>query len=276
MKRLLLLGSLIVFFVSSCSVRDDYYEENQLTLGEFLHSYDLWMVNVNATRGHERIPFLQKAFTLTFSRNTLLSNNNLVGIGSVGGGYGRAIGQFYTSEAHLTVRHDQDGSYRFRIVQVSADEIDLYDLDSDAVYRLEGYNKRNFNYDKLFFDNLRYFLQEYTHWEKVYTSQQGAINPFDEENFLRFFSLNGDYIFETKDYLNRPTPLYQGLYAIDDIRNVSDVKLLKLYYPNGVEQFEIKVLNDGEIELFHLNSRTVYHFRGIRNIIYKKLNSETN
>lgn len=273
MKRLLLLNLFVVFFISSCSVRDDY-DENQLTLDEFLHSYDLWMVNVNATRGNDRIPFLQKAFTLTFSGNTLLSNNNLVGIGSIGGGYGRTIGQFYASDTQITVHHDQDGAYRFRVEQVSVDEIDLYDLNSDAVYRLEGYHKYNFNYDRLFFDNLRYFLQEYTNWEKTYTSQQGAVNPFDEENFLRFFSLGGDYVFETKDYLSRPMPLYQGIYTIDNINNVSDVKLLSLHYPNGIEQFEIKVLNDREIELFHINSRTIYRFSGTRNIIYKKLDSQ--
>jgi len=38
----------------------------------------------------------------------------------------------------------------------------------------------------VFYDNINYFIQEYTVWEKVFTSEQGAINDFDDENFLQF------------------------------------------------------------------------------------------
>lgn len=269
MKRLLLLGSCILLFFGSCSVRNDDYHDNQLTLHEFLRSYDLWHVNVNATRGSERIPFLQKAFTISFDANVLVANNNLVGIGSIGAGYGRGIGHFSTTDPFLHVHHDLDGSYRFKVVQISNREIELYDTDSNAVYRLEGYYKRDFDYDRLFFENISYFLQEYTSWEKTYTSRQGIANPFDNENFMRFYSLNGDYVFETKDFINRPQPIFRGLYWIDDVRNSVEIKLLTLDYGNGSERFEVRVLNDREIELFHLNSQTLYRFRGVQNIIYK-------
>lgn len=268
MKRLLLFSSFIVLLFASCSVRNDY-NDSQLTLHEFLHSYDLWYVNVNATRGSERIPFLQKAFTISFDTDVLVANNNLVGIGSIGGGYGRAIGRFSSAAPFLYVHHNLDGSYRFKVVQISNREIDLYDMDSNAVYRLEGYYKRDFDYDRLFFENISYFLQEYASWEKTYTSRQGVANPFDDENFIRFYSLNGDYVFETKNFINRPQPLFRGFYAIDDLRNSVEEKLLTLDYGNGTEQFEVRVLNDREIELFHLNSQTIYRFRGVQNIIYK-------
>ncbi|GIJ95239.1 hypothetical protein [Capnocytophaga stomatis] len=270
MKRLLFFSSAIILFLSSCSVRNEY-DDDQLTLHEFLHSYDLWYVNVDATRGNDRIPFLQKAFTITFDGNTLLANNNLVGIGSVGRGYGRVIGNFFTSDTHLTFHHDRDGSYRFKVVQISPNQIDLYDIDSNSVYRLEGYHKRNFNYDRLFFENMQYFLQEYNFWEKTYTSREGAMNPFDNENFIRFYSLHGDYIFETREHPNITTPLFRGIYTVDDVRNANDVKILNLNYRNETESFEVRVLNDREIELFHINSRTTYRFRGVQNIIYKKL-----
>lgn len=273
MKRLLLFSSLIVLFFGSCSVRDNY-DDNQLTLHDFLHSYDLWYVNVNATQGSERIPFLQKAFTISFDGNILVANNNLVGIGSIGDGYGRVIGNFSTSDPFLHVHHDLDGSYRFKIVQVSASEIDLYDMGSNTVYRLEGYHRRNFDYDRLFFENVNYFLQEYTSWEKTYTSRQGFSNPFDDENFIRFYSLNGDYVFETKDFINRSQPLFRGLYTVENFQNSKEVKLLTLDYGNAAEQFEIRVLNDREIELFHLNSQTIYRFRGVQNIIYKEIKEE--
>ena len=41
------------------------------------------------------------------------------------------------------------------------------------------------------------FLQEYDAWEKSYTSQEGAINDFDEETFLQFFSGGEENIFKS-------------------------------------------------------------------------------
>ena len=271
MKRFIFF-SVFLLILNSCSVREDY-KESPISLGDFLHSYDLWYVNTDATQGRERIPFLQKAFTITFNGNILLANNNLVGIGHVGSGYGLRIGNFFASGTHLTIEHYQNGLYQFRAVQVSSNEVDLYDVSTNTVYRLEGYHKRDFNYDKLFFDNIRYFLQEYEAWEKTYTSQQGNRNPFDNENFLRFYSLNGDYVFETRDFLSLPNTIFRGNYIINNTQN-PDIKLLTLNYQNDIERFEIKILNDQEIELFHINSQTIYRFRGYRNIIYKKPEKE--
>ncbi|MDO5106357.1 nicotinic acid mononucleotide adenyltransferase [Capnocytophaga sp.] len=267
MKRWFALSLVLALFLSGCSTRD--YDERPLSLHELLHSYGLWYVEVNATLGRDRIPFMQKAFTLSFDRGVLLANNNLVGIGSIGGGYGREIGRFSVGDPFLEIYHNFDGAYRFKVVQVAVNEIDLVDMNSDVIYHLKGYHRHNFNYDQLFLDNISYFLQEYAFWEKTFTSRQGIANPFDAENFIVFYNANGDFIFETKDHITRPTPIFRGLYSVDNMRNNSNLKLLTLHYGNGREHFEVRVLNDQEIELFHLNSQTVYRFRGVRNIVYK-------
>lgn len=268
MKKILVVCSVFLLSFTGCSVRDSD-EGSQLFLDEFLLSYDLWHVNVEATRGTNRIPFINRAFTLSFDRGRVYANNNLVGIGIVGGGYGLQIGDFVTSDSFLTVFHNTEGRYRFKVIQVSMNKIELYDLDSDVVYLLEGYFKRDFNFDKLFFDNVEYFLQEYEVWEKTYTSVEGAFNPFDRENFVRFFSNNGNFIFQTREALLGSSFLFQGIYSIENLQG-TNVKLLNLRYQNGLESFELRVLNDREIELFHINSGTTYRFTGMNKIIFLK------
>jgi len=51
-----------------------------------LQSYDLWYVDINETRGNGEVPFLQRAFTLSFINGALYANNNIVGIGKTGDG----------------------------------------------------------------------------------------------------------------------------------------------------------------------------------------------
>ena len=41
-----------------------------------------------------------------------------------------------------------------------------------------------FDYDMLFYDNIEYFMQEYTAWERTDISLTGTPNPFDEEHYL--------------------------------------------------------------------------------------------
>lgn len=253
---------LSVFFGSCSPV--DIIEERPLTMNELLHKYDVWFVNVEKTGGNTRIPFLQKAFTLTFDGRNLLANNNLVGLGEVGNGYGDHIAHFYTDDPFLRIHH-ASGSFRFRVTQVSDNQIDLYDTRSDAIYRLEGHHRRNFDYDRLFYDNIDYFLQEYGSWRKESTNG-GNHNVFDDENSLQFYSLDGDFVFESKG-----VQFYRGLYKVENTSRLN-IKLLTLDYGrgNGVEQFELRILSDNRIELYHLRSNTTYTFVGIDNIIYKK------
>ncbi len=49
----------------------------------------------------------------------------------------------------------------------------------------------------MFYDNIHYFLQEYEAWEKTYTSEIGAINEFDNENYLQFLAGGSDDTFRS-------------------------------------------------------------------------------
>ncbi|CEN38004.1 exported hypothetical protein [Capnocytophaga canimorsus] len=54
MKKILVFGVLVLFLVG-CSV--NYIEERRdegISLGTLLHNYDLWYVDINATRGHSK------------------------------------------------------------------------------------------------------------------------------------------------------------------------------------------------------------------------------
>ncbi|MFJ1331931.1 nicotinic acid mononucleotide adenyltransferase [Capnocytophaga canimorsus] len=267
MKKVLVFG-VLVLFLAGCSV--NYIEERRdegISLGTLLHNYDLWYVDINATRGHGKIPFLQKAFTITFDHRVLRANNNLAGIGKDNGGYGVEIGSFFTRGNVLEVQHRTDGVYRFDVVQVDATTIDLYDLGSNLVYRLVGYQKHNFNYDMLFYDNIRYFLQEYGIWRKVYSSKEGALNPFDSENYLHFV-MGDEGLFKSSKTapdvsLSSVFWNFHGRYTISNIQGENNVKLLELDYGRDIERFELRVLsNDEKIELFHINSGTTYEFVG--------------
>lgn len=268
MKKIFIIPILMLLTLSSCSVDDKY--DNRLHLHEFLHSFDLWHIDINQTMGNARIPMLSRAFTMTFHYNTeVTANNNLVGLGTIGNGYGLRIGRYNTSGDHLTISHDRDGVFHFKVVQISSNEIDLIDLDSDAVYRLIGYRKAKFDYNQLFFDNIAYFLQEYEFWQKSHTSVQGLENPFDQENFLFFFNNKGAYAFETKHLLYNSNLIGFGTYRIEST-NFKDVKRLILLYGRDTEVFELRVINDQTIELYHLKSRTTYEFVGMRNIVFLK------
>jgi len=67
---------------------------------------------------------------------------------------------------------------------------------NDTSYFLDGYQRSSFNYDYVFYDNIHYFLQEYEAWEKIYTSNTGALNEFDNENYLQFLSGGNDSIIQ--------------------------------------------------------------------------------
>ncbi len=77
------------FCISSCEVdviNEPDYIPPPINISRVLNSYELWYVNINETRGNGEVPFLQKAFTVSFRNGTLYANNNLVGIGNTGNG----------------------------------------------------------------------------------------------------------------------------------------------------------------------------------------------
>ncbi|MBT8309822.1 MAG: nicotinic acid mononucleotide adenyltransferase [Flavobacteriaceae bacterium] len=274
MKTIKLLSgfALAATLFTSCYTEvlvDDYVDNTpQISLNQLLNSYELWYVDINATLGNGQTPFLQKAFTVSFRNGVVYANNNLVGIGSQGGGYGISIGYYDAYDMILDVYHDIDGYETFDVYQIDGNTIELYNPYNDTSYFLDGYQRANFDYDYVFFDNIHYFLQEYEAWEKTYTSQMGALNEFDNENYLQFLAGGNDSEFrssqdENVSDVNDIYWDYTGLYDVADVPGDPYLKFLTLdydYFDN--EFFELDVINDGKIELYHSDSGTIYEFEG--------------
>lgn len=274
MKTLKLLTgfALAATLFTSCYTEvlvDDYIDTTpQISLNQLLNSYELWYVDINATLGNGETPFLQKAFTISFRNGTVYANNNLVGIGIQGGGLGISVGYYDAYDMILDVYHDIDGFETFDVYQIDSNTIELYNPYNDTSYFLDGYQRSNFDYDYVFFDNIHYFLQEYEAWEKTYTSEMGALNEFDNENYLQFLAGGNDSTFRSSQDEGVENPYdiywdYTGLYGVADVPGNAYLKTLTLdydYFDN--EFFELDVINDGRIELFHSASGTVYEFEG--------------
>ena len=273
------LKLLLIFMVSgtlftSCYTEEiivDTYNPNptpSISLNQLLNSYELWYVDINETIGYGETPFLQIAFTVSFRNGTLWANNNLVGIGSQGNGYGIPVGDYDAYNMILDVYHDIDGYQTFDVYQINNNTIELYNPRNDTSYFLNGYQRSNFDYDFVFYDNIHYFLQEYQAWEKTYTSATGTINDFDYENYLQFLAGGNDSEFRSSQAVNVGNPNniywdYTGVYGVGNIPGNMYLKTLALdydYFAN--EYFELSVLNDGLIELYHPSSQTIYEFRG--------------
>ncbi|MCL5246553.1 nicotinic acid mononucleotide adenyltransferase [Cellulophaga sp. 20_2_10] len=265
---LLLLGTL----VSSCYseiIIDDGYIAPGISVENAIHKYDLWYVDINATQGSGEVPFLQRAFTITFNNGRLFANNNIVGIGKTGNGYGIDVGNYDVFNDGIRINHAVDGRWPLEVYVVNSNTLELLDVATNTSYYLKGYRQNTFDYDYVFYDNLKYFLQEYNAWEKTYTSEQGAINNFDEENFLQFFTDRDADIFRSSIDNNgtRPNNVtwdYEGDYKVFDVHGDETLKLLELDYDYlGDDYFEFYVINDRTIELYHPNSGTVYEFTGV-------------
>ena len=187
MKTIKLLSgfALIATLFTSCYTEvlvDDYVEPiPSISLNQMLNSYELWYVDINETIGYGNTPYMQMAFTLSFRNGVLYANNNLVGFGSQGNGYGIPVGDYDAYNMILDVYHDIDGYTTFDVYQIDNNTIELYNPNNDTSYFLNGYQRSYFDYDFIFYDNIHYFLQEYEAWEKTYTSEVGAINEFDNE-----------------------------------------------------------------------------------------------
>jgi hypothetical protein len=278
MKALKIIGGLILTLTlfSSCIITsdDDYHYDNSITLEQLVTSYDLWYVDYNKTTGVGEVPFLSKAFTVSFLEGHLYANNNMVGLGAIGNGYGLQIGYYETYNGVLEIEHGLDGFIDLEVVKISNNEIRIRDTYTNTSYYLIGYQRSNFDYDLVFYDNIEYFLQEYVAWEKFYTSQEGALNEFDNENYLQFTPEDYNTFRSSQDEFGTDVEIinwdYIGAYEVFDVEGFDDVKILTLDYDFfDNEEFELSVINDGEISLFHVGSETTYEFQGRNNIQFK-------
>ncbi|OGS73697.1 MAG: hypothetical protein A3F91_14915 [Flavobacteria bacterium RIFCSPLOWO2_12_FULL_35_11] len=275
----LLLGTLIIgMSFTSCIVDNTIDEPYYASLEEVITANDLWYIDYNNTAGTGDVPFLSKAFTISFINGKVFANNNLVGIGTVGNGYGIQIGFYDTFDGRLKIDHNLDGFYNFEVIQLSIDNIKLRDNYNNVTYNLVGYHKSTFDFDQVFYDNIEYFLQEYQAWEKTYTSDAGAINEFDNENFLQFTPENLTTFYSSQD--NVGTTIgniywdYVGSYTVANVQGYDNLKILTLDYDSsGNEKFELTVINDAKISLYHIASGTTYEFSGRGYIQYLKSSS---
>ncbi|WP_431157274.1 nicotinic acid mononucleotide adenyltransferase [Winogradskyella poriferorum] len=285
MKTLkLLLGfALSATLFTSCYTDEVVIVDNNpgVSLDQLLRSYELWYVDINQTQGFGETPFLQIAFTLSFRNGTLFANNNLVDFGAQGNGFGVPIGNYVAYDMILDVDHVIDGIESFDVYQIDGNTIELYNPFNDTSYFLRGFQRNNFDYDFVFYDNIHYFLQEYEAWEKVYTSEFGALNEFENENYLQFLSGGNDSTFRSSQDVNIVNPDnifwdYTGVYGVGDISGNMYLKTLTLDYDFfDNEFFELSVINDGTIELLHPNSGTIYEFEGRGYIPYFRSSDTT-
>ncbi|KGL62555.1 hypothetical protein [Polaribacter sp. Hel1_85] len=280
MKSLKLLLTIIITgtLLSSCSaIYHDSFEDNynnQVSLENIVSEYDVWYVDYHRTSGNGDIPYVSKAFTLSFLNGTLYANNNIVDIGRTGNGLGIDVGTYNTYNGLLETNHDIDGANDFEVTIISNNEIRLYNYRQNVNYYLIGYQVNQFDYDKLFYENIEYFLQEYVAWEKV-TTTGGIPNTFDYENYLAFTPENITTFYSSQDsfgtqvdYINWD---YVGGYEIYDVTGYEDLKILTLNYDEGdIEEFELSVINDGRIELYNVDTKTTYEFSGRGFVQYLK------
>ncbi len=258
------MATLLVSCYAEVLVEDEFIEESAFNTDQVLQAYDLWYVDINQTRGNGEVPFLQRAFTVTFDRGTFYANNNIVGIGKTGNGVGIDVGFYNTLRGIVEIDHDVDGKWLLEVYALDGNTLELYDASSDTSYILEGYQRNNFDYDQVFYDNINYFIQEYDAWEKSYTSEAGALNDFDDENFLQFLpNFFRSSVDAPGTNLSNLQWDFEGDYEIYDVAGDASLKTLTLDYDFfGNDYFELYVINDGTIELYHPDSGTIYEFKG--------------
>ncbi|MEZ7876339.1 MAG: hypothetical protein QMB86_04985, partial [Polaribacter sp.] len=263
LKLLIITGVLL----SSCStVFEDDFREQEISLEQVVSKYDLWYVDYHRTIGNGDIPFVSRAFTLSFLNGILYANNNIADIGFTGNGLGIDVGSYNTFSGVLETIHDLDGSNDFEVTVTSSNEIRLYNYRQNVTYFLIGYQTNTFDYDQLFYENIEYFLQEYGAWEKILTAG-GVVNPFDDENYLRFTPESITTFYSSQDNFGTQVAdvnwSYVGGYEVYDVLGFQNLKILTLNYDGGdVEEFELSVVNDGKIRLYNLASEATYDFEG--------------
>ena len=280
MKTLKLLFGIMLIGISISSCVVENHHDEPPSLEQIMTQNEIWYVDYNNTTGYGNVPFVSRAFTLSFYNGKMYANNNIVGLGFSGNGFGIQTGVYDTYSGFLEIDHDIDGYYKFEVIIDSPKHIRLYNAYQDVTYYLIGYSKNNFDYDQVFYDNIEYFLQEYVAWRKTDTSLEGTINVFDYENYLAFTPENNTTFYSSQDVEGLPIDdLYwdfTGIYEIADINGYDDLKYLTLDYGQGeYEEFELSILDDATIELYHYNSGTTYTFDGNGYIQYKNNSSKT-
>ncbi len=273
--KLLFIFSIIGVLFSACNTASENdFRGNEISLEEVVSGYDLWYVDYHRTIGNREIPFVSNAFTLSFLNGILYANNNIVDVGFTGNGLGIDVGTYDAFSGVLETRHVIDGRHDFEVTLSSSNELRLHSYRQNVTYFLIGYQINTFDYDKLFYENIEYFLQEYDAWEKTVFAG-GVANPFDEENYLQFVPQDITTFYSSKDDFGMQVAdiewNYVGGYEVFDVVGFEDLKIITLNYDGGViEEFELSVVNDGKIRLFNLNSETTYDFEGRGFIPYLK------
>lgn len=266
LKLLFILITTSAIFTSCNTVFYDSFDDYQPTLEEVVSGYDLWYVDIHRTTGNGDVPYVSRAFTLSFLNGNLYANNNIVDIGRTGNGLGIRVGSYNTFNGILETFHTIDGYNDFEVYVLSNNEIEIYNRRQNVGYFLIGYNTNTFDYDKLFYENIEYFLQEYVAWQKIATTG-GTPNTFDNENYLAFTPENITTFYSSQDSFGTTIDLinwdYVGDYRVFDVAGFENLKILTLNYDLGdIEEFELSVTNDREIRLYHINSNTTYDFVG--------------
>lgn len=277
MKTLKLLFTIIITgtLLSSCTtILEDSYDRYEPTLEDVVSGYDLWYVDYHRTSGNGDVPYVSRAFTLSFINGILYANNNIADIGRTGNGLGIDVGSYDTYAGLLETNHDIDGANDFEVTILSDNEIRLFNYRENVNYYLIGYNTNNFDYDQLFYENIEYFLQEYNAWERV-DALGGISNTFDDENYLAFTPENITTFYSSQDNFGTNVDnidwSYVGGYEVYDVTGYEDLKILTLNYDGGdIEEFEMTVINDSKIRLYHISSDTTYDFSGRGFVQYLK------
>ena len=273
--KLLFILSITVVLFSSCNTgHEDNFIGNEISLEDVVSGYDLWYVDYHKTIGNRDIPYVSQAFTVSFLNGILYANNNIADIGFTGNGLGIDVGTYDTFSGVLKTRHDLDGSNDFEVTVTSPNEIRLYNYRQNITYFLIGYQTNTFDYDRLFYENIEYFLQEYDAWEKILTAG-GVVNSFDDENYLWFTPESITTFYSSQDNFGTQVAdvnwSYVGGYEVYDVLGFQNLKILTLNYDGGdVEEFELSVVNDGKIRLYNLASEATYDFEGRGYIQYLK------
>lgn len=278
MKKTILLFLSFGLFVSLYSCQDVYIEEvyyPEEPQAAFVEDYDLWYVDYHQTLGEDTVPYMKLAFTLSFKRGNMFANNNISEIGYTGNGYGIQVGNYSWVGNTLHTQHDIDGVDAYEITQISQNEIEMYHHDTRTTYFLIGYEVDEFDYDKLFYENIEYLLQDFEIWTKTVRSPDGWFNEFDYENYLKFtpeydrtFYASNNTLGTNIDFINWN---YSGAYEVFDVEGYENLKILTLSYDSqSTETFELVVINDSIVELFHIASGTTYSFEGSYFIQYLK------
>lgn len=273
--KLLFILTFSGVLLNSCTATfDEDIRDNEIILEALGGGYDLWYVDYHKTIGQPKIPFLSRAFTLSFVNGVLYANNNIAAVGFTGNGLGIAVGSYNTFSGVLETRHDIDGRYDFELTAVSPNEIRLYNYRNNVTYFLIGYQRQTFDYDKLFYDNIEYFLQEYEIWEKQNTVG-GVFNAFDAESYLQFTPENAPTFYSSKDaFGTKIEDIYWNYvegYEIFDLIGFDDLKIIRLNYCGGfTEDFELSIISDEQLQLYSLRSESTYIFKGIGFLQYLK------